>query len=545
MIQSAVLLLTFLAGFALVVWYQLGQLDHSYEQRALSVAQTVAVAPGLVDAVRDGDPHGVVQSIASRIWHATGASYVVVTNAQGIRYSHPNPKLIGLPVYSDPEPASSEPFRTGKPWIGIQDGTLGQTARGKVPLFGPRHSIVGEVSVGIPVARVEAYLVGEIPTIAAATSVALAFGAALSLLLTRRLKRQTLGLELDAITGLFQEREAMLHGIREGVLGLDTHNRVRLANDAAKSMLGLPPDHLGRPLTDILGRGRLTDVILGRVDGTDQVVLVGDRVVVANRMPVRTERGGQIGWVVTFHDRTETEGLMRELDAVLGLTEALRAQSHEFSNRLHALVGLVELGRYDEAINFVTAVSNARTGLAEQLMGSLGDPMVVALLLAKTSVAQERGVALRVLSEQRLDGRLTEVGDVLTVLGNLIDNAIDAAALGNSEAVVPSGPRPVVGPPDQGGAWVEASFAASGSDLLIRVRDSGPGVEDANREAIFVDGWSTKGSLTGARRGLGLALVRQIVQRRGGFIEIGKEQGAVFSVLLPGCVRVGAVGVPA
>jgi two-component system, CitB family, sensor kinase len=164
-------------------------------------------------------------------------------------------------------------------------------------------------------------------------------------------------------------------------------------------------------------------------------------------------------------------------------------------------------------------VSDARNGFAEQLLGSLGDPMVVALLLAKTSVAHERGVELRVSSEQRLEGRLLEVGDLLTVLGNLIDNAIDAAVLGPGQ---PS---------------VEVGFSGSGSDLLLSVSDSGPGIDAADREAIFIDGWTTKGSRSGARRGLGLALVRQIVQRRGGFVEVSEQEGAVFSVLLPGSLR--------
>lgn len=524
-IQTAVLVLTLVAGFLLAVWYQAGQLDHEYEQRALSVAETVASTSSVEHAVDARDPQGVVQTMAEKIWRATGVSFVVVTNSHGIRYSHPNPALIGKPVYDDPEPASSEPYLTGRPWVGMQTGTLGGTARGKAPIFGPGHRLIGEVSVGIPVAQVRDYLASEIPSIAAYMLAALALGTALSLLLTRSLKRQTMGLELDAIAGLFQEREAMLHGIREGVLGLDTHNRVRLANDEARSMLRLPPDYLGRPLTDLVPPGRLTDVIIGRPEGPDQLILLEHQVVVANRMPVHAERGGHLGWVVTFQDRTEPEGLMRELDAVLGLTEGLRAQSHEFSNRLHTLVGLVELGRYDEAIAFVTEVSTARNGLAEYLLETLVDPMVVALLLAKTSVALERGVELRVRSDQRFEGRLSEVGDLLTVLGNLIDNAVDAAALGH--------PQP----------WVEVEFATVGSDLLLRVSDSGPGIAEADREAIFIDGWSTKGSRSGARRGLGLALVRQIVQRRGGFVEVSHQDGAVFSVLLPGCLR-GVAGVP-
>ncbi|MCU1493863.1 MAG: histidine kinase [Acidimicrobiaceae bacterium] len=524
-IQTAVLVLTLVAGFVLAVWYQEGQLDHQYEQRALGVAETVASTSSLANAVSAGDPHGVVQAMAEKIWRATGVNFVVVTNAQGIRYSHPNPLLVGKPVGDDPEPASSEPYRTGRTWVGMQTGTLGPTARGKAPIFGPGHRLIGEVSVGIPAAQVQDYLVSEIPSIAAYMLAALALGAALSLLLTRSLKRQTLGLELDAIAGLFQEREAMLHGIREGVLGLDTHNRVLLANDEARSLLRLPPDYLGRPLTDLLPRGRLIDVITGRQEGPDLLIVVEHRVVVANRMPIRAQHRGRLGWVVTFQDRTEPEGLMRELDAVLGLTEALRAQSHEFSNRLHTLVGLVELGRYEEAIAFVTDVSTARNELAEFLLKALVDPMVVALLLAKTSVALERGVELRVASDQRFEGDLVESGDLLTVLGNLIDNAVDAAVLSD------------------GRRSVEVEFIAFGPDLLVRVSDSGPGILEADRETIFVDGWSTKQSRSGARRGLGLALVRQIVERRGGFIEVGQGEGAVFSVLLPGYIRV-AAGVP-
>ncbi|HUY30335.1 MAG TPA: sensor histidine kinase [Acidimicrobiales bacterium] len=519
------LVITLAAGFLLAIWYQHGQLDRQYEQRALSVAETVASTTSLDRAVAAHDPGGAVQAMAEKIWHATGVSYVVVTNAKGIRYSHPDAALIGQPVYNDPEPVASEPFRTGRPWVGIQTGTLGATARGKAPIFFPAGHLIGEVSVGIPVAQVQDYFASEIPSIAAYMLAALALGTALSLLLTRRLKRQTLGLELDEIAGMFQEREAMLHGIREGVLGLDTRNRVLLANDEARAMLELPQDYAGRPLADLLAPGRLTDVITGRQGGADKLIVVGHRVVVANRMPIEAPHRGHLGWVVTFQDRTEPEGLMRELDAVLGLTEALRAQSHEFSNRLHTLVGLVELGRYDEAIAFVTDVSTSRNELADRLLAMLVDPMVVALLLAKTSVALERGVELRVTAERGLAGELVEVGDLLTVLGNLVDNAIDAAALGDAQR------------------WVEVEFSAMDSDLLLRVSDSGPGIVEVARESIFVDGWTTKDSRTGARRGLGLALVRQIVERRGGFVEVGNREGAVFSVLLPGSVRAGA-GLP-
>lgn len=516
--QVVVLLVVMAAGFAAVAWFQRGEIDHFYEQRALAVAQSVASNDEVQDLVAAGKPGGELESIARATWRATGAEYVVITNAKGIRFTHPNPALIGKPVYSDPEPAKSEPFRTGKSWIGIQKGTLGMTARGKVPLFVGKH-LIGEVSVGIPINDVEGYYLRELPTIIAAMTGALLLGVLMSLALSRRLKRQTFGLELHEIASLLQEREAMLHGIREGLLGIDRRQRLVVANDAATQLLGLPQDAVGKPVRELLPEGRLASVVLGDLRGDDHLLLVGDRVIVANRMPVVAGKRGRLGWVVTFQDRTEPEGLLRELDTVLGMTEALRAQSHEFSNQLHVLVGLVELGRYDEAIEFVTGVSRARNELIDRLAETISDPMVVALLLAKTSVAMERGIDLRFSLDRPIEGALNDVGDVLTVLGNLIDNAIDAASVTVGER------------------WIEVQLASRSDELLIRVADSGPGVPENARLDVFGDGWSTKSSRTGARRGLGLALVRQVVDRHGGIVEIGQSVGAIFSVLLPGCVR--------
>jgi len=261
-------------------------------------------------------------------------------------------------------------------------------------------------------------------------------------------------------------------------------------------------------------------VVTGAVEGIDLLVLQGDRVLAANRMPIWHERRRHLGWVVTFQDRTESEALKRQLDDAIGLTDTLRAQSHEFANQLHTLVGLVELGRYDEAIQLVTEVSAARADLTERLQASIRDAKLVALILAKVSLADERDVRLRVMDDSHVDAPISDVSEVLTVAGNLIDNAIDAAA----QALRPR--------------WVELTIVAADQDLLIRVRDSGPGVPHDMREAIFMDGVTTKSSTTGARRGLGLALVRQVVESRNGMISVGHDSGAVFTAVLPKCVGV-------
>jgi two-component system CitB family sensor kinase len=462
-----------------------------------------------------------------RVKDQTGALFVVITNRQGIRYTHPNAALIGTPIdYHDPEPRASEPFRTGIPWMGIQHGTLGLVAAGKAPLWTAGGQLAGEVSVGFAVTAVNRQMSTALPSLVVYMLAFLAVGVLAALALSRRLKRQTFGLELSEIAALLQEREAMLHGIKEAVLGYDPAERVLLANDAARSLLALPPSFARKPLRAMLPAGRLADVVTGAVTGSDLLVLHGDQVLVANRMPI--SRGNrQLGWVVTFQDRTESESLKRALAEATGVADTLRAQSHEFANRLHTLVGLVELGHYAEAVQFVTDVSAARGELTDQLVEAIGEPKLAALILAKVSLADERDVALRVMPDSHVGQRITAIREVLTVAGNLIDNAIDAASSAASPAAPSAGIR---------SREVELTLVAAESDLLIRVRDSGPGVPHDMRDQIFMDGVTTKSSVTGARRGLGLALVRQIVVAMGGMVSVGHDGGAVFTAVLPGCL---------
>ena len=174
--------------------------------------------------------------------------------------------MIGQPVQDDPEPPASESFRTGQAYTGIQHGTLGLVAAGKTPLW-DGHTLVGEVSVGFSVGKVSQQLASTLPSLAIYLLGVLAVGVLAALGLARRLKRQTFGLELGEIAGLLQEREAMLHGIREAVLGYDRGERVILANDAAQRLLRLPPDFLGRPLTELLPPGRLAPSCAARSAG--------------------------------------------------------------------------------------------------------------------------------------------------------------------------------------------------------------------------------------------------------------------------------------
>ncbi|MET9519163.1 sensor histidine kinase [Streptomyces sp. NPDC002994] len=484
------------------------QLDDEAMRRALAIAQTTAAQPQLAAAVTGSRPaaEGPVQAEADRIRRSTGAEYVVIMNERGVRWSHTDPRQIGKVVSTDPSEALA-----GREVMEIDEGTLGRSARGKVPLRDAGGEIVGAVSVGIEYDSVRARLLAAIPGLLAYAGGALAVGAVAAYLISRRLQRQTHDLAFSDISALLAEREAMLHGIREGVVALDAAGRIRLMNDEAQRLLGLGPQATGQPLDDVLGEGRTADVLAGRVTGDDLLTVRGQRVLVTNRMP--TDDGGA---VATLRDRTELERLGRELDSTRGLIDALRAQDHEHANRMHTLLGLLELGMHEEAVEFVTEVAGVHRATAEQITEKIHDPMLAALLVGKATVAAERGVALRLSDATLLPDRLVDPRGLVTVVGNLVDNALDASA----------------GSPD---AVIEVELRARGRTAVLRVTDSGAGVPAEQRELIFTEGWSTKELPAHGKRGLGLAMVRRLAERQGGSARVGEGErgGAEFTVVLP------------
>jgi two-component system CitB family sensor kinase len=237
-------------------------------------------------------------------------------------------------------------------------------------------------------------------------------------------------------------------------------------------------------------------------------------VLILNRMPV-TSRGRPLGSVTTLRDRTELITLQHKLDAVQQATETLRAQAHEFSNRLHTISGLIELGEYGEVAGFVQRVSARHAELTEQVTSRIADPAVAALLVAKGSSAAEQGVELRISPSSRLgkvDERMST--DIATVVGNLVDNAIDALDVA----------RP---------GWVEVEVRKNETEVVVRVSDSGPGVAPEHADAVFRRGFSTKAAGSDGERGIGLSLVRLVCVRRGGDVRVESGGGSAFVARLP------------
>jgi two-component system, CitB family, sensor kinase len=427
-------------------------------------------------------------------------------------------------VSSDPTQVGSSAGEGGRQalrgasWTGVQQDAGHSVVVAQVPVQDAHGTVVGLAAVGRRVPSVWSRLGDVVPNLLVYLGVASLLGLGGSLLLSRRVKRQTLGMEPTEIAGLVEHREALVHGVKEGVVALDQEFRVTLVNDSARQLLQLPSECVGRRLDELDLDPQVVEMLTASQSGPDRLVLVGDRVLAFNRRPMRS-RGTVIGSVTTLRDRTELSALERELGSSRATSNTLRAQTHEFANQLHTISGLLHLEEYDEVVRFVDGVRLSRTALYDEVTSRVADATLAALLIAKASLASERGVELRLLAESHVDkvyGALSR--DLTTVVGNLVDNALDAAASS-------SGERP----------HVEVLLVEREGCVVVTVSDSGPGVPDP--EEIFRQGWSTKSTPEDGGRGFGLALTRLVCRRRGGDVAVQNEDGAVFTATLPTAVR--------
>ncbi|MFI7612640.1 ATP-binding protein [Nonomuraea terrae] len=451
---------------------------------ARAVAVSVAASPDVADALDDPDPSARLQPYAERVRLATGVDFITIMRTDGTRYTHPNPAEIGRRFLGHTGRALA-----GETFTETYTGTLGPSKRSVTPVVADGR-VRALVSAGITIDRISARLRDQLAWGGLIVALALALGAAGTWLVTVRLRRQTHGLGPVELGRIHDHHDAVLHAVREGLLLVGGDGRLTLCNDAARQLLALPADAEGRHVSE-LGLAPLGEVVLSGEE--EQVHLVGDRVLAVSTAPSR------LGTVVTVRDHTELQALTGQLDAERGFAESLRSAAHEAANRLHTVITLVELGRTEQAVALGTAELRAAQELTDRVVGSVREPVLAALLLGKSAEAAERGGELLISEDSELDDLGLDPRELVTIVGNLIDNAIDAAGR------------------------VEVHLSGDEHGVVIRVADDGPGLTDP---AAFEKGWTTKGD----GHGLGLALVGQAVRRLGGTIEV---TGSVFTVRLP------------
>nr|WP_042187144.1 sensor histidine kinase [Kibdelosporangium sp. MJ126-NF4]CEL17842.1 two-component system sensor kinase [Kibdelosporangium sp. MJ126-NF4]CTQ90934.1 two-component system sensor kinase [Kibdelosporangium sp. MJ126-NF4] len=501
LVLQVVIVAVIVVGGSIVAYLDAARSTEDTARReVVAVAKSVADAPTVVSALTASTPSDLLQPFAEDVRHDTGVDFITIMNTDRVRYTHPNPQEIGKQFLGNTRDALD-----GQVLTETFVGTLGPSVRAVVPVFSADR-VVALVAVGITVAAIADELSGKLLAVVLVAAAALAVGLIGTYFVSARVRRQTRGMGPAQLGRMIDYHESILHAVHEGLLLLDRHGVVTLCNDAARDLLGVADDVEGKRLPALGLPASLVDSLLSDGPVHDEIHVTDRSVLVVNKSELPMH-----GAVVTVRDHTDLQALTGELDSVKGFAESLRSQAHEAANRLHTVVSLIELERTDEAVRFATEELEIAQQLTDRVVGAVREPVLAALLLGKMAEASERGVELVITPDTHIEETALPGRDLVTILGNLIDNAFDAAIEGGQA------PR------------VFVTVRSTGDEVLLRVADTGPGLDEEASRAAFSRGWSTKD----ANRGLGLALVGQAVRRSGGTIELGQEVGAVFTVRLP------------
>ena len=505
-LQLAVLLLVLLVTSLVSVRQSDAEFRDTRGARLRAAAENIANTAPVRTSLRRATPPASLSFYPEQTQRTYLAGSVYLTRPDGTIVAGTNRAAVG-----DRIDLTASDVTEGRSWTGDVDDRGRRSIAAQVPVIDNHGHQIGIAMVAEAYPSVGQRIVEAAPDLLSFVALGLGLGVVGSWLLARLIKRRTRGLEPAEIGALADQREALLHSIREGVVAVGNDGAVTVLSDSARELLDLPAGVEGRSLAELPLSHEVRDALLADSDVRDAVLTVAGRVVVLNRNRVFHD-GRQVGTVATLRDRTELLAMQSELNARESVTRTLRAQTHEFSNQLHTISGLLQLEEYDEAARVIGALSRRRAEISDAVTKRVDDPAVAALLIAKVSLAAERGIDLRLAVDSdlpRLDHELS--ADVGTVLGNLVDNAVDAAA-------------------SAGGTQVDVRLALDDVAVLVQVADSGPGVpSDAE---IFRRGYTTKpGDASG--RGVGLALVQLVCERRGGTVSVHNDEGAVFTARLP------------
>ncbi|EAX48014.1 signal transduction histidine kinase regulating citrate/malate metabolism [Thermosinus carboxydivorans Nor1] len=483
-------------------------------ENAINIARLVARSPTIVGGLTGSIAESNIQSLAEAMRQAANVEFIVVLDMNGIRKSHPNPQQIGQHVVGGDE---SRALR-GEEYISIAEGTLGHSLRAFTPVFAPDGRQVGAVVVGILLNSVQQAVQQSKNLVYIATALGLAIGVIGAMLLARSIKKTLFGLEPSAIAKLLEERSAMLQSVHEGIIAVDTNGNITLVNNEALRLLaraGIHGNPLGQSVEEYIPNTKLKDVLRSGQADLGQEQNINGVIILTNRVPVIVN-GQIVGAIATFRDKSEVHRLAEELTGVRNYVEALRSQAHEFMNKLHVILGMVRLGCYDQLAAYINQIAHQQQAEVNFVGARIRDHVMAGFLLSKLSRARELGVEMTITATSYLPEPADDnvIHELVTITGNLIDNAFDAVAFAQRKNVS-----------------ISFDYDAGAELLSITVTDTGKGIAPEYLDKIFAKGFSTKSE----DRGLGLALVQRSLDRLGGRVDVETEpgKGARFIARIP------------
>ena len=480
--------------------------------KATNIARMVAHSPLVIEGLSGQRADTEIQPFANEIRQITDVEFVVVMDMKGIRKSHPDISKVGQPFVGGDEGEALK----GHEYVSNAKGTLGMSLRAFTPIVTPAGQQVGAVAVGILLNDVNQAVAQSRLIIYMSVGFGLLVGVIGALFLARKIKNIMFGLEPKEIAKMLEERSAMLESVREGILAIDNDSCITLANAAALRLFkqaGIMADPVGKKVSDFVPNTRMQLVLETGSAELDQELDLYGITLVTNVIPLCVS-GKNVGAIATFRDKTEIKQMAEELTGVLLYAEALRAQAHEFMNKLHVILGMVHMEYYDQLSTYISRIAHQHQSEVGFIARHIKDPVLAGFILGKMSYAREVGAELVLLEEcflpEPADPEVTH--EIITVFGNLVDNALEA----------------VIDCPLK---RIDVNLSYDDDVLCLEVRDTGLGINNELKRQIFTKGYSTKGP----NRGLGLYLVKRSLEKLNGSIEIVSEegQGTQFKVSLP------------
>lgn len=487
-------------------------LQRNMGQQAMMVAQLTAKNEDIIHAFDLQDPSKTIQPIAEMIRNVTGASYVVIGNKDGIRYSHPNPSYIGKPMGTSNEAV----FQDKESIIYEGAGISGPAIKAKTPIWNSEGEVIGVSSVGFLMNDFERRVSQYKVKIIGLSILLLMIGITGAILIARRVKKLIFGLEPEEISFIFKEKEATLESIRDAIVAVNMEHKVISMNKRARELFQEDQLAIGGKIQNVRVKEIIQQVIDKREGQTNQNIILGHQLYVLDLSPI-LEKKEVKGVVLTIRTVSEIEQLTDEVTKIKAFSDNMRAQNHEYLNKLNTIYGLLSLEQYDKAMEMISCEVKERQDMIEFLMSSVKDPLIAACLLGKMNRSKELKVSLEIDQESHLMGVPQTIDSrvLVTILGNIIDNAMEAAK------------------EKQGSdAAVKVSFTDLGRDLVFDVEDNGAGVPKEWEDSIFMEGFSTK---NGENHGLGLNIVKNSLAILKGHIYVGKSHlgGARFTITIP------------
>jgi len=496
---------------SLVVSIIIRQVQEEVAEDAMVIGRIVAQSPEVAKAILSEKPSEVLQPLTEHWRLSSGAAFIIVANMDQVRLSHPIPSNVGTPLSN----LYREPVLRGEEYLYIAQGSLPSSIRANVPIYNENgDKQIGFVSIGFYLTNIYKDALKEFTPILYLFLVAIVMSVFGSVLIARNIKKSIFGLEPYEIATIVKEKQATLEAIREGVIAVDKNGSIRLLNSEAAFLLGTTPEMAyGQHIDTILPQNRLDVVINDNQSIYDEEQRVNDIIIFSNSVPITVD-DKVVGAVVSFRDRTEIHRLADELTGVHRFVDVLRAQAHEFKNKLHTIAGLIQLHRYEDAVDFIVDSGFEKQEVVEWLNGRIEDPTVCGLLIGKISHMRELGIDFTITPDTeltRLPVNMTS-GDLALIIGNFLQNSIDAVGEVKDKRI-------------------EFSIVPLVNTLEIRVQNSGHPISEEVARQIFQRGFTTKDG----NSGLGLALILDKLKLVSGeiFHRNLPEGGVEFTVWLP------------